>query len=661
MAIARMTKVMIASHRSEAAHVLEALQQAGIVQVLDAERAMVSKDWPELHVEAKRPKDLEDMVLRLDKAIVFLKDYADDEAGVSMFSPLVVVDKKKYSEVIDGAEALELLREAEIAEARIERLSTEHENVSGRLDGLLPWKAVQTPVEEMRQLRTANCFTGLLPHQHFDEITAELVELGAAVEQVGSSGNMHACIVACLTDAASDVQKILRSGDFEAVSFEGMTGTVSELIADCREKLVEIEKGLEEARKKAGEVAKKRLSLQILYDHYQNLLGREAARANAPATESVVLLEGWVKTKDFKRLEKLVSGFGASSVTTIELAEGEEPPVEIMNSAAVEPFESITRLYGMPSTKDLDPTAFLAPFFALFFGLCLTDAIYGIVLVGLLWWILRKLQGDKKFIRMLLICSGVAVVAGAVTGGWCGDAIQTVLPEGSAFQEAANGFRLKIMRFGFDPMTEPMKFFMLSLGLGFFQIIFGLCIALYNNIRHKDYAAAIFEQATWLIMLNSLLVLGLSKGGILPGGLAKICGILAIIQAVLIFLFTERKSGMAGRIGGGFFALFSTVFYFGDVLSYVRLMALGMVTGGLGMAINILSKLLMDSGKLGFVFGLVLFVGGHLFNIAMGVLSAFVHSLRLQFVEFFPKFLAGGGRDFVPLCEQYKHISVERE
>jgi len=293
--------------------------------------------------------------------------------------------------------------------------------------------------------------------------------------------------------------------------------------------------------------------------------------------------------------------------------------------------------------------------------LCLTDAIYGIVLVGLLWWMLRKLQGDKRFIRMFLICAVVAVVAGALTGGWCGDAIQTVLPEGSAFKEAASAFRVKIMRLGFDPMTEPMKFFMLSLGLGYLQIIFGLCIALYNNIRHKDYAAAVFEQATWLIMLNSLVVLGLSRGGILPAGLAKICGIVAGIQAVLIFLFTERKSGMAGRIGGGFFALFSTVFYFGDVLSYVRLMALGMVTGGLGMAINILSKLLMDSGKIGFVFGLVLFVGGHLFNLAMGVLSAFVHSLRLQFVEFFPKFLAGGGRDFVPLRQQYRHILINRE
>lgn len=659
MAIARMIKFMIVTHRSEAVEVLDALQQEGITQVLDAEGAMVSKDWPELHVEAKRPRDLEEMVSRLNKAIAVLKDYGEEAEGVSAFSPLVVVEKEKYLQVVEGDEAVGLLEDTEITESDIEQLGTEHENVSGKLDGFEPWKTMETSVEELSELKKANCFTGLMPHQHFEEIKAQLAELGAAVQQVGGNGSMHACIVACLTDVSSDVQKLLRSADFEAVSFEGMTGTVSELIADCQARLDKIGKELEEAKQRAGELAKSRLTLQIMYDHYQNLLNREVTRAGAPATDSVVLLEGWVRDWDYSRLEEIISGFDASSVDRMEIAEGEEPPVEIDNATAFEPFESITRLYGMPSVKDVDPTACLAPFFAIFFGLCLTDAIYGVVLFGLLWWMLKKIQGDKKFIRLFLICSVFAVIAGAMTGSWCGDAIDKVLPADSAIQTAANGIREKLMLF--DPMADPMTFFKLSLGLGYLQIIFGLCIGFYNNLRQKDYASAVFEQATWLIMLNSLLVLGLSKGGILPGGLARICGIIAIVQAVLIFLFTERKSGLVGRMGGGVFALFSTVFYFGDVLSYVRLMALGMVTGGLGMAVNILSKLLMDSGKLGFVFGLLLFVFGHLFNLAMGVLSAFVHSLRLQFVEFFPKFLAGGGRDFIPLRKEYKHVLIKRE
>ncbi|GAG96340.1 unnamed protein product, partial [marine sediment metagenome] len=150
----------------------------------------------------------------------------------------------------------------------------------------------------------------------------------------------------------------------------------------------------------------------------------------------------------------------------------------------------------------------------------------------------------------------------------------------------------------------------------------------------------------------------LSKTGKLPEILAMPFGILAIIQAVLIFLFTERKSGLAGRIGGGVFGLFGAVFYFGDILSYVRLMALGMVTAGLGMAVNILVKLLIDIPYVGWLLAAVMFVVGHLFNLAMSTLSAFVHSLRLQFVEFFPKFMEGGGKDFIPLKKKYKHVLV---
>jgi len=654
-----MTKIMIVVHRTEAADVLESLQQAGLVQVLNAEKAMITKQWPELHVESRRPREIEETVAQLEKAIVFLHDYAGQEPRQSIFGPRIAIKKNKYAEVVSGEQALDLLARTEVVEKEIERLSTEAENLSGRLDCLLPWADMETPVEALRELTTVSAFAGLLPHQHFEETRDALVELGAAVQQIGSAGIMHACVVGCPRVAVADVQKILRSNDFETVNFECMTGRVGDLITSCHGKLASIKQARAEAETEAAALAKDRLALQILHDHHHNLLNREVARANAPATESVVLLEGWVKRKDYRRLENLVAGFAASSVSEIQPAEGEEPPVDIENKPAIEPFEAITRLYGMPSPRDVDPTAFLAPFFALFFGLCLTDAVYGIVLVGLLWWILKKIQGDKKFIRMFLISSVLVIAAGAATGSWCGDAVDTVLPQDSAVQNAAIAVRDKLMIF--NPMTNPMTFFMLSLALGYFQIICGICIALYNNLRHKDYAGAVFGQVTWLIFLNSLLVLGLSKGGILPAGLARPAGILAIIQALLIFLFTERKSGLAGRIGGGVFALFSTVFYFGDVLSYVRLMALGMVTGGLGMAINILSKLLMDSGKIGFVLGLVLFVGGHMFNMAMGVLSAFVHSLRLQFVEFFPKFFAGGGTDFTPLHQEYRHISIEQE
>ncbi len=652
MAIAKMTKIMIASHSSEVADLLESLQGEGIVQVLDAERAMVSKEWPELQVESKRPRNIEEMVTRLDSSIKFLKSYATEKDPTSVFSPRIEIENKYYSDIVTGSDAVELLENAEQTEAEIERLNIERENLAGQHDGLEPWKSMTGPVEHLRELENTTCITGLLPHQYYADTVTSLDELGGVVEEISHTGTMHACVVVCLNEAAGEVQKVLRGGDFEAVSFENMYGSIRDILTDCEEKLAHTKIDLKKAKARAEELAADRLKLQILSDHYVNLLSRENTRTTAPATENVVLLEGWAKQKDYKCIEKIVAGFASSSVDEIELAEGEEVPVEIENHRSVRPFETITRLYGMPAATDMDPTVFLAPFFALFFGLCLTDAGYGLIMLGLLWWAMKKMKGNKGPLWMFVACAVSTVIAGALTGSWFADAIFSFAGEGSGI----DNLRTKIMLF--DPLKSPLTFFMLSLGLGYIQIQFGLGIAFYNNIRNKDYPAAIFEQLTWLIFLNSLLLYGLSKGGILPAALAKVFGPLAIIQTVLIFLFTERKSGVSGRIGGGVFALFSTVFYFGDILSYVRLMALGMVTAGLGMAVNILVKLMMDIPYVGFILGGILFVGGHIFNLAMSTLSSFVHSLRLQFVEFFPKFLVGGGKDFEPLQKKYQHITV---
>ena len=353
----------------------------------------------------------------------------------------------------------------------------------------------------------------------------------------------------------------------------------------------------------------------------------------------------------------MVKPFDACDIAAIEPAQDEDPPVEIDNGPLSTPFETVTRLYGMPTTSDVDPTIFMAPFFALFFGICMTDAAYGLILLGLLFWLMRKIKGDKKFVVMLIFCSITTVIAGALTGGWFADSIQSLLPQSEAgIGTTLNAWRVKMMLF--DPMEKPLIFIGISLALGYVQVLFGLSIALVNLLSQKRYAEAVFEKLTWLILLNSILLYALAKAAVLPAALAPVMGIIALVQMAIIFWFTERNNGLGARLGGGAFAVFSTVFYAGDMLSYVRLMALGMVTAGLGMAVNILAKLLMDIPTIGFVLGLLMFVVGHIVNIALALLSAFVHSLRLQFVEFFPKFFTGGGRIFKPLRNSYRYVSI---
>jgi len=654
MAIVKMTKVMIVSHRTQATELLEALQREGICHILNAEEAMVSKDFPELATAAERPRDIEQLLGQLAKCTAFLKNYSKPAKGLAtILAPRTVIDEQSYNNVVSDKQIPGIIDQCRQTESTIEKLNAECESLHTTLEQLEPWRSLETAVEEIGRLQQTACLAGFIPAQQFEQTEQQLTELAAAVQQVGQTNNKYACLIVCLKVSINEVQKLLRSAEFEPVSFESMTGTPAELIKQHNEKLQQTRKELQAKYDKAATLSENLLKLKILHDHYENLLNREQTKGTAPATDQTVLLEGWVKEKDFRRLEKIVATFAASSLGRIEPAEGEEPPVEIENSNFVRPFEVITRLYGMPQHFEVDPTVFLAPFFALFFALCLTDAGYGLVIIALMLFFIKKMQGDKKLMWMLGICAAVTLVTGALTGGWFGDAVQQL---NIGWVNAA---RDKMILF--DPLEKPMIFFILALALGYIQILTGLVIAFVHNLKRKDYIAAMCDQLTWLVMLNSIVVFAAGKFGAIPAAVGRPFGIAAMVPAAMILLFSQREGGWAGRLGMGAYNLFSAIFYMGDVLSYLRLMALGMVTAGLAMAVNVIAKITLDIPYIGFLVMIVVLVGGHGFNLAISGLSAFVHTLRLQYVEFFPKFFIGGGRSFQPLSKEYKHIYISKK
>jgi len=653
MAVAQMSKFIIASHGSEASDLLETLQQEGICHILEAEKAMITRDAPELVKENGRPRDAEQLLQRLEKSINFLITYSKKEGGLdAMLAPRAVIDEKIYNNVISDKSIISIVEQSEQIDAEIERLQGEYDHLRVKLEHLKPWKNLDTAVEEIGPTEKATALAGFIPLQNFEDLKEVIAEPGAAIQVVEQTTTRNACIIAALNENFPDVQKALRQADFEQVNFEGMTGKVRDLIDEYNNRIEKTRREIQEKKEQAKKLAEELLKLQILYDHTLNLLNREQTKTASPATQQTVLLEGWVKRDDYKKLEKSISQFKASSLQKLEPVEDEDVPVEIENKNVIKPFEVITRLYGMPKYFEVDPTAFLAPFFALFFALCLTDAGYGLIIIAAMIYFIRKIQGDKKLMWMLGICSAITVAAGALTGGWFGDAVQKFIP-------ALGPVREKMM--WFDPFEKPMIFFILSLVVGYIHLLTGLMIAFVHNLKQRKFTDAVCDQLTWLVMLNSIVIFGAGKSGMVPARIGSIFGYVALVPAVAIFLFSQREGGWAGRLGMGAYNLFSTIFYLGDVLSYLRLMALGMVTAGLAMAINVIAQITRDIPYIGLLVMIAVLIGGHLFNLAISALSAFVHTLRLQYVEFFPKFFAGGGSPFEPLNKKYKHIYLENQ
>ena len=652
-----MQKILIVSHRSEAAELLEALQLSGTCQILNADEAIVSKDSPELSAAGKRPKDIEDLLNRLTRSISFLKQYAESEKGIaSILAPRKVINQPDYNEVVANSQIFKIIDKCGLTETKIEQLKSQIEDLVAKLGHLQPWISLATPVEELGRLQRTTCLTGLIPAQQLGQVTQQIAELGGAIQQMGSDDNKYACLVICLNETLGPTRKLLRSLEFEPIDFESATGTVADIIEQDKKKLNQARSELDSQNALAESLSENLLKLQILHDHYVNLLDRDQTKAAAPATECTVPLEGWVRKKDYGRLEKTVSRFGASALSRIEPAKDEDIPVEIENKSYVRPFEVITRLYGMPRHIEVDPTIFLAPFFALFFGLCLTDAGYGLIMVALAVYFIRKTQGDKKFGYMFLICSVLTVICGAILGGWFGDAIQLLnIPW-------LNAIRAFFLRFGFDPSANPMVFFAVALIIGYIQLMFGITVAFFSKLSRKDVASAVCDHLTWLIMLNCLAAYGFTTTGkFLTPEHGHIFLKIAAVPAATIFLFSHREGGIVARLGMGFYNLASTMFYIGDILSYVRLMALGMVTAGFAAAINQMAMMAWDIKFVGPVVAIAVLIALHSFNLAISALGSFVHSLRLQYVEFFPKFFEGGGKLFVPFSRQYKYIYINNK
>jgi V/A-type H+-transporting ATPase subunit I len=435
--------------------------------------------------------------------------------------------------------------------------------------------------------------------------------------------------------------------------------TTKDLLFEIDIKKRQAKAQLKELEEKIKTYAVHYRNFQILHDYYVWRSARHDETAKLLGTQTSVIIQGWIPDDLLTRIkQQFKKELGENwAILPAPLKDSDEVPVEIQNHPGILPFEAVTDIYGNPKSDEPDPTILLAPFFIVYFGLCLTDAGYGVILsllAGLGIYLFRPSGGTKKLLWLMVYGGAATFIFGALFGGWFGLNLETLpWPWLSEFL-----LKLRVL----NPNTDPITVLILTLILGIIQIVIGLLIGFYWKLKQKKWVEAFLDSGLWALSLILISLFILSWKGIFLGNFTQWI-VYSIYGCLIALVLTQGRhyKGIVGKLGVGVVSLYNFVGYFSDVLSFSRLLALGLATGIIAMVVNLIAGLVWNISYVGWLLAIIILIGGHLFNLAINVLGAYIHSGRLQFVEFFPKFMEGGGRKFKPLKQEFTYIKVKRE
>lgn len=626
MAVADIQKVQIIGHSPIKKDFLSSLQEQGLIQI---ERT----DFDELGLNAPTQEEskIEHRLFQLSHVIDFLSKWEKKRLAekILLEKPKLSISQRKETLEFDYVSVSE---KAETLEKTKKDILNRNQYLVREKSILKPFESLDIPILLFKPTELTEMMLGTVPLSRLENLRdiQEKQELWLSVIHQGKREVQ--VLVIYLKEKKEEFEESLREVSLNPFYFSETVlekAKNSDCVTDVIKKLdQEIRKGEEKAAeidKQAEELSLKyKEKLMLVYDSLLNERNKNKFSSFLGETRNVFFLDGWIQERDIEKLKQKLETYSESVEYFFRPPlPDEEPPVVLDNPPAGKPFEIVTKLYGLPSRGTLDPTMYLAPFFFVFLGLTVSEAGYGLVvtLLSLLYLKFAKPKGGLRLFMKLLAIVGVAnIFLGSMVGGWFGFPVPALMV--------------------IDPLNDPLSFLILSLVLGFIQVWFGTLLRMITDIKQKKYLKAIFVQGGWLVLLPSLVLYLLTNG--------PVWGYLTIGGALGIVFFASPNRNPLLRFFGGLYGLYDISRYLSDVLSYSRLLALGLATTVIAMVVNTLCESALGVPWIGWLFAAVIFVIGHLFNLGISFLGGFVHSMRLQFVEFFSKFFDSGGQPFKP-------------
>lgn len=667
MAVRSILKTRIILHNEKRYPFLDFLQEGGFFQIEN----ISGEIKPELKSEFEKENiEFDYKLAQCEFAIKLLKQH-DTKSKKPLANLLLgdkeIVSENKVIEIANGFYWKEVVEKCQTANDQIVKHKNHIKNVELERKQLLPWKRLILPL-------SATIETSLTKSKLFSVNNSQWDELKKAIQKNKSAdarlvnhdeSKSHGVLIYLKKDEAEVSALASGFSSFEEINLPLRRGSASEEI----ERLERIEKkDRKEVEKAVGEIeylVAELPKLKIIYDYLLQKRDRQIARRKFFHSEKLVIVEGWMPSDFVEKVEdKLRHLCGKEFVfEKIKLKKDEMPPVVLENRGVAWPFEAVTGIYGLPKADEPDPTPLLAVFFIIFFGLCLSEAMYGLLLSAICFSALKLLRmpkADKKLFVLLSWGGLVTFVVGALFGGWFGMTVE----QAPGFLTTVGADGQKHFIFQLINPTEgngPLTFLILAFGVGVVHLMFGIGVDGWWKWKQGNKIDALLGPFLWLLVIV-LGILTAALGGFMVNLL--LLGVLGLVVANSRVAFADwNKKSLVGKIISfpfglfkGLLSLYGAVGYVSDVLSYSRLMALGLGTGIIAYAVNVIAGIVIDMiPVVGIVVAIVILIIGHLGNLGLSSLGAFIHSGRLQYVEFFGKFLEGGGSAFKPFRKERKY------
>ena len=675
MAVLQMRRVSICALKKDRKEILEKLQAMGVMemsQILEEET-----DFQKMDTQGAR-NTFEKKAVLADFALDILQEYVPEKKSLlSSLEGKKLIDKEDYDQI--AAQKEELINAAsritgwqkEMAECR-----ANIQKLENQIEALTPWMSLDVPVS-FDGTKSVKALIGTISSvMSLEEIYSLLAQYAPEAEEVdvtilSAERDATYVVVLCLREKAELVENALRQGGFAKPS-----QIVDEIPQAEKENLQNqiksLEKQIQVCQEHIIEYADKREDLKLISDYFRARAEKYEVLGEIPQSYRTFVISGYIPEKAVNAVKKTMEEAYDLVFDVEEVKEDEDAPVLLSNNAFSESVEGVLGSYGLPKKGEVDPTFIMSFFYVFFFGLMLSDAAYGLVMSLGCFIVLKKFprmeQGMHKAIKMFMYCGLSTLAWGVLFGGYFGDAIDVVARTFFHVDVPSTGL---IKAAWFVPMNDPMRLLMYSMLFGLIHLFMGLGMKGYMLLKDKKYMDFFCDVIIWYVFLIGLILMLLPStifasisqipAGTFPPAVSMIGKVMAIAGVLGLLLMSGRaKKNVALRLALGAYDIYNVTGWLSDVLSYSRLLALGLATGVIASVINQMGSMAGD-GIFGAIVFILVFIVGHTLNMAINILGAYVHTNRLQFVEFFGKFYEGGGKPFNPFKLNTKYVDVKEE